>query len=91
MGSLFVRLHWTLSDLERTMSRSLRILKLIYREGAELEHMLTLKNNRKAYMWRTLVRIHLILETLKGQCRGHSDSEGLYLVKELIELGHVLN
>ncbi len=30
----------------------------------------------------SLMRLHLILETLKDQCQGHSDFEGLNLVKE---------
>ncbi len=32
-----------------------------------------------------LMRLHLTLVTLKGHCQGHSDFEGLYLVKELSE------
>ena len=34
-------------------------------------------------MGSPLVRLYLTLVTLKGQCQGHSDLEGLYLVKEL--------
>ena len=44
--------------------------------------MLLLNINRKACMRSLLARLHLNLVTLKGQCQGHSDFEGLYLVKE---------
>ena len=43
--------------------------------------MLLLNINRKAYMGSPLVRLHLTLVTLKVQCQGHLDFEGLYLVK----------
>ncbi len=29
-----------------------------------------------------MVRLHFTLMTLKEQCQGHSDLEGLYLIKE---------
>ena len=40
----------TLSDLERSKSRSLRFQSLISRKGAELGPMLLLPINRKPYM-----------------------------------------
>ncbi len=42
--------HLTLSDLERSISRSLRFKTLISRKGPELGHMLQLNINRKPYM-----------------------------------------
>ena len=32
-------------------------------------------------MWNPLLRLHLTSVRLKGQCPGHSDFEGLYLVR----------
>ncbi len=34
-------------------------------------------------MGSPFVRLHLTIVTFKGQCQGHSDSEGLCCVKEL--------
>ncbi len=47
--------------------------------------MLLLNTNKKSYIRGPSVRLHLIFETLKGtcKCQGHSDLEGLYLVKGL--------
>ncbi len=42
--------HLTLSDLERSKSRSLRFQRLISRKGAELGPMLLLTINRNPYM-----------------------------------------
>ncbi len=44
--------------------------------------MLLLNINRKACIGMQLVQLHLTLVTLKGQCQGYSDVEGLYLVKD---------
>ncbi len=74
---------WRLSDHERSKSRSLRFWSSISRKGAELGHMLLLNINRKVYTGSPFVWSHLTLLTLKSQCQGHSDFEGLYLVKEL--------
>ncbi len=54
--------------LERSMSKSLRFRSIISCYGAELGHVLPLKINRKACVWGPLVRLHLTLVTLKGQC-----------------------
>ena len=43
-------LQLTFSDLKKSNSRSLRFLSLISCKGAELDHMLLLKTNRKSYM-----------------------------------------
>ncbi len=80
--------HLTMSDLERSSSRSLRFWNLISCKGAELGHMLLLNINRKAYMESPMTSSHIWpWVTLKGQIQGQSDSEALYLVKEL---GHML-
>ncbi len=46
--------------------------------------MLLLHINKcgKACVGSPLVQLHLTLVTFKGQCQGHSDVEGLYLVKD---------
>ncbi len=48
-----------------------------------LVHMLLFNINRKAYVGSPFVQLHLTFVNLKGHCQGHSDSKGLYLVKEL--------
>ncbi len=70
----------TLSDLERSISRSLGFRSLIFHKGAELGHMLLLNIHRKAYMRSPMT--HLTLSDPKGQSQGHSDFEGLYVVNE---------
>ncbi len=72
--------HLTLSDLKRSMSRSLRFRSLISRKRAELGHMLQLNIDRKAYMGSLMGCLYFTLVTLKDQCQGHSDFEGLYLI-----------
>ncbi len=44
--------------------------------------MLLSNVNRKAYMENSFLRLHFTSVTLKCLCQGHSDFEGLYLVKE---------
>ncbi len=70
----------TLSNIERSKLRSLRFPSIICRKGAELAHMLLI--NRKACMSSLLVRLQLTLVTLKGQCQGHADFEGLHHLME---------
>ncbi len=53
--------HLTLSDLERSKSRSLRFRSLISCKGAELGHILLLHNNRKTYIV-SLMTSHLKFE-----------------------------
>ena len=55
MGSPMTLSHLTLSDLERSNSRSLRFRSLVSCKGAELGHMLPLNINGKAYMGSPLV------------------------------------
>ncbi len=83
MGSPLTPSHLTLSDLERSKSRSLRFRSLISCKVTKLVHMLLLNIERKAYMGSSLMRLHLTSVTLKGWCQGHSDFESLYLVKKL--------
>ncbi len=55
--------HLTLSDLERSMSKSVRFRSIIPRKGAGLDNILPLNTNRKAYMWSPIVRSQLTLMT----------------------------
>ncbi len=50
MGSPMTLSHLILSDLERSISRSLRYQRLISRKAAALGNMLLLDTNRKSYM-----------------------------------------
>ncbi len=53
--------HLTLSDLERSKSRSLRFQSLIFCKGAELGHILLLNSNRKVYMGSPMTLSYLTL------------------------------
>ncbi len=75
-------LHLTLSDLERSKSRSLRFQSLISRKGAQLGPVLLLNINKKPYMGSPMAPSHLTLSDLKGQTQGHQDFDALYLAKE---------
>ncbi len=55
----------TLSDLERSKSRSTRFQTLISHKGAELGPMLPLTINRKPYMVGPLTPSHLTLSDLQ--------------------------
>ncbi len=55
----------TLSDHERSNSRSLTFWSLIYHKGAELGHMLLLNIKRKAYMGSPVTLLHLTLNDLE--------------------------
>ncbi len=44
--------------------------------------MLLLNINRKVCVESPLVQLHATFVNLKGQWQGHSDFDGLYLVKE---------
>ncbi len=79
--------HLTLSDLERSNSRSLKFRSPISCKGAELGHMLLLNINRKAYMGSQMTLSHLILSDLKRSSSRSLRFEALYIVKEL---GHIL-
>ncbi len=69
MGSPLPLSHLTLSDLERSNSRSLRFRSLAHCKGADLGHIPPLKINRKPYMGSPLTLSYL---TFKGQSQGHS-------------------
>ena len=55
----------TLSDLERSNSRSIRFQSVISREGAQLGHMLLLTINRKPYMASPITPSLLTLSDLE--------------------------
>ena len=61
MGSPMAPSHLTLSDLERSNSRSPRFRSLISRKGAYLGPMLLLNINRKPYMGNPMAPSHLTL------------------------------
>ena len=65
MGSPIAHLHLTLSDLERSKSRSLRFRSLISRKGAQLGPMLLLNINRKPYMGSPMALSYLTLSDLE--------------------------
>ncbi len=57
MGSPVTLSHLALSDIERSLSRSLKYQRFISRKAAELGHMLLLKINRK--QWDELLSLSL--------------------------------
>ncbi len=66
MGSLMAPSHLTLSDLERSKSRSQRFHNLISRKGAsKLGRMLLLNINRKPYTGSLMVSSHSPWSDLK--------------------------
>ncbi len=65
MGSPYAPLDLTLSDIERSKSRSSKFLRLICCKGAELGPMLLLNINRKPYMVSTMAPSHLTLSDLE--------------------------
>ncbi len=81
--------HLTLSDLERSNSRSLRIQSLISCKGAELGHMLLLNINRKAYMGSQMRLSHLTLSDLESLNSRSFTLQSLVSCKGA-ELGHML-
>ncbi len=62
--------HLTLSDLERSNSRSLTFQCLISCKGAELVHLLLLNLNRKAYMESPITASNMTLSVLKRSKSG---------------------
>ncbi len=65
MTSPMTSSHLTLSDLERSNSRSLIYQSLISCTGAELGPMLLLNINRKAYMGSQITSSHLTFSDLE--------------------------
>ena len=65
MGSPMALSHLTLSDLERSKSRSLIFQSLISRKGAQLGPMLLLNINGKPYIGSTMAPLHLTLSDLE--------------------------
>ena len=72
----------TLSDLDRSKSRSLGFQILIYRKGADLGPMLLLTINRKHFMPSLMTSSLWTLSDLERSKSSHSDFKALYLVKE---------
>ncbi len=65
MGSPMTLSYLTLSDLERSNSRSLRFC-LVSRKRAELGHRFLLNINRKPYMGSAMTLSHLTLFRLQN-------------------------
>ena len=65
MWSPMTQSHLTLSDLDRSISRSHRFQRLIFRKAAELGHMLLLNTSRKSYMGSPIPSSHLTLSDLE--------------------------
>ncbi len=51
MGSPTTPLNLIISDPERSSSRPLTFLRLVYRKGTKLGHMLLLNTTRKSFVW----------------------------------------
>ena len=81
--------HSTLSDLERSKSRSLRFWSLTSCKGAELRHMLLLNINRTAYMGSPMTLSYLTLSDIE-----RSNSRSLryqrLISRKGVELGYIL-
>ncbi len=79
--------HLTLSDLQRSNSRSLTFWSRIYHKGAELGHMLLLNINRKAYMRSQITLLHLTRSDLE-RSRSRSLKFRKFLSRKGTELDH---
>ena len=65
MGSPTAPLHLTMSDLERSYSRSTYFRVLISLKRTELAHILPLYTIRKPYMSSSMALLHLTLGDLE--------------------------
>ncbi len=79
--------HLTLSDVQRSNSRSLTFCSLIYHKGAELGHMLLLNINRKAYVGSPMTLSHLTLSDLE-RSKSRSLKFRKLISRKGAELGH---
>ncbi len=84
MGSPMTLSDMTLSDLERSMSMSLRFQSIISFRVAELGQMLLLSINKKPYTGSTVVLLQLILYRPNKRSMPMSlRFRGLNLIKEM--------
>ncbi len=65
MGCLIAPLDLTLSNIERSKSKSLRLQSFISRKGAQLGHMLLLNTNGKPYMGSPIALSYLTFSDLE--------------------------
>ncbi len=65
MGSPMALSHLTLSDLERSRSRSLRFRNLLSRKGDQLGPILLLNINKKSYFGSPMALSHLTFSDLE--------------------------
>ena len=78
-----------LSDIERSVSRSVRFWRLTPRKGAELGHMLLLNTNRKPYMWSPMTLSHLTLSYLERSISRSLRCQRV-ISRKGAEVGHML-
>ncbi len=81
--------HSTLSDLERSNSRSLRFWSLVSRKRAELGHMFLLNINRKPYIGSSMTLSHLTLSDLETSISRSLRYQRL-ISRKKAELGYML-
>ena len=81
--------HSTLSDLERSKSRSQRFQRFISYKGAELGHMLLLSINGKGYMGSPITLSYLTLSDLERSISRSLRYQRL-ISRKAAELGHML-
>ena len=89
MGSPNAPLDLTLSDLERSNSRSLSFRSLISRKGAQVGPMLLLNINRKPYMESPMAPSHLTLSDLE-RSKSRSFRFRSFISCKRVELGPIL-
>ncbi len=82
--------HLTLSDLERSNSRSLRFWSLISCKGAELGHMLPWNINRKAYMGSPIVCLHWLCRSDLERSMSKSLRFWRFICHKWAKNGHML-
>ena len=87
-GESICEITFDISDLQKSMSRSLRFLKLISHIGAELDQMLLSKINRKPYMASLMTLLHLTLSDIERPKSGPLRFRSI-TPRTRAELGHV--
>ncbi len=72
--------HSSMSDLERSNTKSLRVRSLAPRKGAELGHIVLLNVNRNPYMGSPMAPRHLTLSYLASSSSMPPRFERFYLL-----------
>ncbi len=89
VGSPMTLSYLTLSDLEKSNSRSLRFRSLLSRKRAELGHMFLLNINRKPYVGSPMALSDLTLSDLEKSTSKSLRYQRL-IYRKAAELGHML-